>query len=128
VDTDSAGAVMRRIGNIEDDLLLIESDYYKAAGNVVRYDLHLKAERFRLTQVADEESGATNAEGRKAWVEEKVMEMPEHDLWTKARIAKAETSARFEILSKRLSACQSVLKRHEQAAQGPGVGAGQHNN
>ncbi len=127
MDSDNAGAVMRRIGNIEDDLLLIEANYYTAAGNVVRYELHLKAERFRLTQIAAEQSGQTNEAGRKAWVEEKVMGMPEHDLWVEARIAKAETSARFEILSKRLSACQSVLKRHEQAAQGPGVGAGQHN-
>lgn len=123
MNSDNAGAVMRRIGNIEDDLLLIEADYYSSAGQVIRLEEQLKSLRYTLTQEAE----GTNEAARKAWVELKVMEAPEHDQWIKAKALKAETSARFEVLSKRLSACQSVLKRHEQAAAGPGVGRGQQN-
>jgi hypothetical protein len=123
VKADDPGDVMATIGTIEDAMHTIESAYYRAVGNVARLDMLFTYMRAQLWANAEGKS----ADDRKQWVERGIMGSDEWQEYVDAKTEKAEKDTHFTVLAKRLSACQSVLKRHEQSQRGPGMGRGQQN-
>ena len=122
--TDSPTAVTAQIGSIEDGLAVAQNPHADAKGLVFELDEKLKTLRQNLVKELPAE--LTNETQRKAWVEEQVRNTTLYAEWvvTKQQLVKHEI--RLEYLSKRLSACQSVLKRMEHEHSGRfGHGAGQ---
>lgn len=119
---DNPGEVMRRAGTIEDSLAGIENSHMDAIAQELLLGDVLDGMRYTLREGAE----GSSADDRKAWVERQVRQAPEYEQWLNALAAKRKFAQKFDSLSKRLSACQSVLKRLDDGLR-PGYGPGQQN-
>ncbi|HEY5708600.1 MAG TPA: hypothetical protein VIS51_04330 [Solirubrobacterales bacterium] len=107
MDTKNPESVLESLGNVEDSLALLEKTWPDDVEKELKLAEALNTMRHNLR---DEAEGGS-AEDRKAWVERKIRESEDFTEWLDLKAAKNAASTRFEVLSKRLSACQSALNR-----------------
>jgi hypothetical protein len=114
MDTDSPGPVVAQIGAIEDGLASEQNMHAEAKALNFRHDQELKL--LRATLYAD--ALGDNKDARDAWVLVQISESETYSEWLTVTEQLHKHAIRLEYLSKRLSACQSVLKRFELDSSG----------
>jgi hypothetical protein len=136
MDTSSAAPVVERIGAIEDAMLGLQSELAAALEHEELHKEALDALRASLMERAE----GSSADDRKAWVERALMaeppmahedaldEQPRNLLqWYSAfKARRKKLDKEFDVLAKRLSAGQSILKQFQHDTA-PRFGAGQRN-
>jgi hypothetical protein len=131
VNVDNPAAVMKRAGELEDQLGVIAQVLASHTEEEITLSNKLDFARYTLRENAE----GSNADDRKAWVERGVAELPaEHpdefesltDEWIYHYAARKKQEILMDACKKRLSACQSVLKQFQEDST-PKYGAGQRN-
>jgi hypothetical protein len=126
MDASSPGAVVARCGEIEDSMMQIEHLIVNAIRLDIKHGEFLKMQRMALADQVPAD-WQQNAERRKAWVELQIEKSDEYSEWVEAHADRKALETQADLLGKRLTACQSVLKRFEREIGGTGAGAGQQN-
>lgn len=126
MDADNPGAVMRRCGQIEDSMMQIEHLLVAAIRTDIKHGEFLKMRRLALVDEIPEDFDQ-NETRRKAWIELRIEQSDEYAEWVDAHAERKALETQADLLGKRLTACQSVLKRLEREVGAPGTGAGQRN-
>lgn len=126
MDVTDPGKVLRRAGEIEDSMMQVEQLAADAMRDDIQLGEFLKKMRIDLGFQIPEEHDTSDVK-RKNWVESRVMESEDWSKWVTAHANRRAYELKLDVLGKRLTACQSALKRFEREVGGPGVGAGQRN-
>lgn len=118
--TDSPAPVIAQIGMIEDALAIAQNAH--AEQKALEFELNIQVKKLRAELRPDAEGN--NKDERDAALDLLVANTTTYEEWAAAKTQTLKHDIRYEYLSKRLSACQSVLKNFQHDASAGRYGSG----